>query len=116
MIIGENYGIALDPTPVVIPFHDVPLRLEELRASNGGKPVRVLRNGMIIRLSGQSARSGIWIIYTVQASLKIDLVRPGTVGRPKKGANVWREVAIRGLMTNGLEILPRRYTAYRFVD
>jgi CRISPR-associated endonuclease Csn1 len=116
MIIGENYGIALDPTPVVIPFHDVPARLAELRAANGGKVVRVLRNGMLIRLSNQGERDGIWTIYTVQASMKIDLVRPGTVGRPKKGANVWREVAIKGLITNGIAILPRRYTGYPLTD
>ena len=116
MIIGENYGIALDPAPVVIPFHDVPRRLDEVQKKNGGHSVRVLRNGMLIRLSGQGSRDGIWSIYTVQASLKVDLVRPGTVGRPKKGANVWREVAIQGLLKNGLEILQRRYTGYPLTD
>ncbi|NQX02270.1 hypothetical protein HQ447_16550, partial [bacterium] len=116
MIIGENYGMALEPQLEIIPFHDVQQRLERIRAANGGKPVRVLRNGMIIKLSGQGPRDGFWSIYTVQASLKIDLTRPGTYGRPKKGASVWREVAVKGLLQKGLEILPRRYTGYPLSD
>lgn len=112
MIIGENYGLALDPTPEVIPFHQVHQRLEELRAQNGGKPVRVLRNGMLIRLAGQGRRNGVWMVYTVQASLKVDLVRPGTVGRPKKGESVWREVPVLGLRAKGIEILTPRYTGH----
>ncbi len=116
MVIGANYGLALDPQPQIIPFHDVQQRLEKIQAANGGKSVRVLRNGMLIRLSGQGSRDGIWSIYTVQASLKIDLTRPGTYGRPKKGDKVWREVAIKGLLQKGLEILPRRYTGYQLTD
>jgi len=112
MIIGENYGLALDPVPEVIPFHDVQHRIEEIRASNQGKTVRVLRRGMLVRLSSQGNRDGIWSIYTVQASLKVDLVRPGTYGRPKTGAHVWREVSVQGLLSKGLEILPRSYSGY----
>ena len=29
MIIGENYGFALDPDPIVIPFHDVQQTLDK---------------------------------------------------------------------------------------
>jgi hypothetical protein len=116
MVIGENYGLALDPKPTVIPFHDVPARLAQLARENGGKNVRVLRNGMLIRLAGQGNRDGIWMIYTVQATLKIDLVRPGTVGRPKKGDNVWREVAVKGLLIKGIEILPLKYSGYSVAE
>ena len=116
MVIGENYGLVLDPQPQIIPFQDVQTRLEHARAANGGQPVRVLRNGMLIRLFNQGPRDGIWSVYTVQASLKVDLVRPGTYGRPRKGSKVWREVAIKGLLAKGLEILPRRYTGYQFKE
>jgi hypothetical protein len=71
---------------------------------------------MLIRLTGQGSRDGIWSIYTVQASLKIDLVRPGTYGRPKKGAMVWREVSVSGLKNKGLDILHHRYTGYPLTD
>ena len=74
--------------------------------------MRVLRNGMLIRIANQGPRDGLWMVYTVQATLKIDLVRPGTFGRPKKGDNVWREVRISKLLEGGMEILPQRYTGY----
>lgn len=116
MIIGENYGLALDPKPTILPFHQVHQLIEDLRAQNNGKPIRILRNGMLIRLSRQGARDGIWAISTVQASLKIDLLRPGTAGRPKKGDMVWREVSVSGLLKKGIEVLPQRYVGYPLKD
>jgi CRISPR-associated endonuclease Csn1 len=112
MIIGENYGIALDPSPVIIPFHDVPSRLAELKAANCGKPVRVLRNGMLIRLSNQGVRDGIWRINSIKASLTLDLSRPPVVGQPSKGLTAWREVSVKGVLKKGVELLSRRYTGY----
>jgi CRISPR-associated endonuclease Csn1 len=116
MIIGENYGLALDPAPEVIPFHNVQQRLDAIRVKNGGKPVRVLRNGMLIRLSGQGGRDGIWRINSIKASLKVDLSRPAVVGQPSKGASAWREVAVMGLIKKGLQVLPRCYAGYRSGD
>lgn len=116
MIIGENYGLALDPEPTVIPFHDVQQRLEAIREANGGRPVRVLRSGMLISLFGQGVRNGVWRITTVQASKKVDLVRAHIVGQPKKAVTAWREVSVAGLIKKGIEILPRRYTGYPITD
>lgn len=116
MIIGENYGLALDPTPTVIPFHDVTARLAELKNANGGRTVRVLRNGMLIRLSGQGERDGIWRINSIKASLTVDMSRASVVGQPSKGANAWREVKVSGLLKKGVELLPQRYTAHPVTD
>lgn len=116
MIIGENYGLALDPSPQVIPFHDVTFRLEALITANGGKPVRILRNGMLIRVCEDGKRYGIWRVATVKASLKVDLVRPGTYGRPDTDENVWREVAVAGLLKKGVTILARNYAGYSATD
>jgi hypothetical protein len=71
MVISENYGLALDPRPEVVPFHDVTSRLETLIAANGGGPVRILRNGMLIRLDKSPARSrqdysGVWKICSIK--------------------------------------------------
>ncbi len=112
MIIGENYGLALDPEPTIIPFHQVQQQLDELRARNSGKPVRVLRNGMLIRLTGQGTRDGIWRINSIKASLHLDMTRPAIYGQPSKGNGVWRQVLVANLLKNGLEILPRRYTGH----
>jgi CRISPR-associated endonuclease Csn1 len=59
LVIGENYGVALQPEPTMIAFHQVKKQLEALRMKNGGKPVAVLRNGMLIRVAtGDFA--GVW--------------------------------------------------------
>jgi hypothetical protein len=59
LVIGENYGVALQPEPTMIAFHQVKKQLEELRMKNGGKPVTVLRNGMLIRVAGGDF-AGVW--------------------------------------------------------
>jgi CRISPR-associated endonuclease Csn1 len=106
MVIGENYGLALDPEPTVIPFHDVTARLVALREAHGGKPVRVLRNGMLIRVENWPGKEGLWRIMSCKASMKLDLARP------QETKASWREVAIPSLLARGLSILPRRYTGH----
>jgi len=120
MIIGENYGLALDPVPVVIPFHDVQQRLVEIRAANGGKSIRTLRNGMLIRLAKSPVRSrqdysGIWRITSIKnnrGAFLIDMIRPGYV--TAQNGVVWSGMnkTLGPLLECGLEILPRRYTGY----
>lgn len=72
--------------------------------------MRVLRNGMLIRIEGWPGKEGVWRIMSCKASLKLDLARP-----PEIKAS-WREVAIPSLVTRGLEILPRRYTGHPLTD
>lgn len=120
MIIGENYGVALDPSPVVIPFHDVTARLAELTKANGGKPVRVLRNGMLIRLN-QGSFMGTWQIRTIMKDaskgILLDLTGPHFISARERG-KPWckRDVRLSSAIKAGLEILPRRYTAYPNTD
>lgn len=110
MIIGENYGLALDPSPTVIPFHNVTARLAALREANAGKPVRVLRNGMLIQISGWPGKNGTWRIMSCKASMKLDLANPAETQRS------WREVAISSLLGRGIQILPQRYTGHALTD
>lgn len=118
MIIGENFGLALDPEPTVIPFHDVAARLNALRKKNGGKSVRVIRNGMLIRLKKSPARSqqdysGVWRISSIKnnkGSFLIDMIRPAYI-TPQNGV-VWAGMnkTLGPLLECGLEILPMRYS------
>lgn len=120
MVIGENYGLALDPEPTVIPFHDVSERLASLRESNGGKPIRVLRNGMLIRLAKSPARSqqdysGVWKITSIKnnkGKFLLDIIRPGYI-TPQNGVE-WSGMnkTLGPLLECGLEILPRDYSGY----
>jgi HNH endonuclease/RuvC endonuclease subdomain 3 len=110
MVIGENYGLALDPQPQIIPFHDVQKRLDDVRAANGGMPVRVLRNGMLIRVNNWSGKNGLWRIQSCKASMKLDLAKPHEI------KSSWREVMISSLLARGVEILPRCYTSFPSVE
>ncbi|MBN8457207.1 MAG: hypothetical protein J0M04_05130 [Verrucomicrobia bacterium] len=120
MVIGENYGIALDPTPVVIPFFDVTGRLGELTKANGGKKPRVLRNGMLIRLKSSPPRSrqdysGIWRIASIKNNMGrflIDMVRPGYI-TPQNGV-LWAGMnkTLEPLLECGLEVLPQNFCGH----
>ena len=50
LVIPDNFGVALDPQPAIIPFHKVWTRLKGIKAANAGKMPRVLRNGQIIQV------------------------------------------------------------------
>ncbi|NJR43556.1 MAG: hypothetical protein HC767_13795, partial [Akkermansiaceae bacterium] len=120
MVIGENYGLALDPTPTIIPFHDVTARLKALREANGGKPVRVLRNGMMIHLDKSPARSqqdysGIWRITSIKnnkGKFLIDMIRPNYI--TAQNGVIWSGMnkTIEPLLECGLKVLPRSYAGH----
>jgi hypothetical protein len=116
MIIGENYGIVLDPTPTVIPFHHITARLQALKLVNGGKPIRVLRNGMLIRIRGEKY-AGVWQIRSINndrtKGLLMDLSSPGMIPY-REGHKIWckRDVSLKTALKGGLEILPQRYTGH----
>ncbi len=102
---------AADPMDrfVIIPWHRVWHRLHELRAKNAGQAPRVLRNGMVIRLTGLNGRTagknGVWRVFSVKQSRKLDLGNPDRVAMEKSGEGVWREVAMDTLGPERIEIL-----------
>lgn len=107
LIIGDNYGLALDPEPVIIPFHQVWVRLRELKTRNGGKPVRVLRNGMLIRLH-QGKYLGVWRIFSVKnntTGMALDMGRPDVCRLRNKTEGHKINVLLSSLLRDGLEIV-----------
>lgn len=115
MIIGENYGVALDPSPTVIPFHDVTARLEELRRANNNKPVRILRNGLLIKIKAVKF-AGSWQIRSIKSDaskgILLDLTSPHMIPTQQAGKS-WckRDVRLKTVLA-GLSILPPRYSGY----
>ena len=117
LVVAENYGLALDPSPKVIPHINVYQQLQELRRANGGKPVRILRLGMIIELKNpkDSKRKGFWKVKSIKDDAKkgvvIDLQRPiyAYPTAQKMSAN-WRDVYLSSLLRDKFEILERSYT------
>lgn len=82
LVIPDNFGVALDPTPTVIPFHKVWPRLQELKKANGGKMPRVLRNGQLVRVETGTYK-GLWRVLSVKNKkggvINLDLGQPDTV-------------------------------------
>ncbi|MCG8603221.1 MAG: hypothetical protein MI807_23970 [Verrucomicrobiales bacterium] len=118
LILGENYGLALDPKPCVIPHHKVSERLERLRKENLGNSVRVLRKGMLIRIERNPPRvsqdyTGIWQIVSIKNNSTgpaVDMVRPGYI-TGKNGVD-WAGMnkKVEPLINAGLEIVDANYT------
>jgi hypothetical protein len=103
LIIGENFGVALDPEPEIIPFHKVWHRIAELRKKNKGQPVRVLRNGMLIGLpAGPEKRRGLWRVCSVKnnaGGIALDL------SRPDECRGTWINVLLKSLLRDGLVVV-----------
>lgn len=118
-VIAGNYGVALfDPElkldPEIIPHHQVWKRLDALKAKNGGKPVRVLKNGMLIEVF-KGRYAGTWRIRAckdnARSGLLVTLAHPDRVPATASGV-VWAKdnVLVTTLLKDGLQILPSRLT------
>ncbi len=103
LVIPDNFGIVLEPQPTIIPFHKVWTRLQELQAANGGKTPRVLRNGQIVQVPSGKYK-GIWRVFSVKASMTLDLGTPDKVRLESKGEGQKREVQIKTLLKDGMHL------------
>lgn len=113
LVISENYGLAIDPEPTIISRHSVSKAICELRKRNSGEKPRILRNGMLVRLSNVKDREGIWRIASCKASLTLDLMSPVRSKMESKGPGFWREVSVVSLLKKkAIEILPARLTGH----
>ncbi len=118
LIIGENFGLALDPSPTIIPFHQVSKQLAKVKEMNGGKPARIIRNGMLIKIRKNPPRSaqdytGIWRVTSIKnnkGTILLDLIRPSYV-TPKNGVS-WAGMnkTLQPLLDGGLEIVGNSYS------
>jgi CRISPR-associated endonuclease Csn1 len=103
LIIKENYGLALDPLPQIIPFHNVPKRLAEIKEANGGENPRILRNGMLIRIQS-GPNQGIWKVFSAMGNLKIKIA-PASYPSWDEKRPLAKKLAIGPILKAGLEIL-----------
>ena len=110
-VLGDNFGLALDPEPALIRPHKIWHQLAALRARNGGKPPRVLRKGTLIRVNQKAARSdyrGIWRVRGVQLNQRsgylVDLSPPDQIHYVRQPGS-FQNVSVATLLKCGLEIL-----------
>ncbi len=115
-IIAANYGVALLPTPEIIPHHCVYKRLAELRKKFGD--FKVLRKGQLIRLCGYKdpKRDGVWQVVSTKNNQKrgalLDLQRPSSArSMSETHGDNWKEVSIKILMDYEFILLSGRYTS-----
>ena len=88
--IGNNYGVAIldhakaeEEKLVIIPWHKVWHRIQELKSRNGGKQPRILRNGMLIRIGKfrvikptRILENSLWLVDSIgdfDGVIKVDL-------------------------------------------
>lgn len=107
--IDANWGLALDPEPVIIPYFKVFPRLRELRRQNGNRPVRVIRKGDLIQVE-QGNLKGIWKILSIKSTrdfgLCFDLITPDNPKEARADRQEFRaNIALRRLLQAGLTIL-----------
>ena len=111
-VLGDNFGIALDPEPTLLrPLH-VWRQMTALKAANGGKWPRVLRNGMLIRVPRAKTAKvdyrGTWMLRGVQVNqakgFLVDL-SPTDQIRYRGEDGCFQNVSLETLLKCGLEIL-----------
>ncbi len=107
LIIPENFGVALDPEPTIIPFHKVWTRLEELKKSNNGKMPRLLRNGQLIEVPNGIYR-GIWRVFSAKnnaSGMALDIGHPDVVRLKNKVQGHRINVLLFSLLKSGMQIV-----------
>jgi hypothetical protein len=115
LVIPDNFGVALAPQPTIIPFHKVWKRLQELKQTNDGKRPQVLRNGHII-IVPRGRYQGIWRVFSVKATLTIDIGSPDKVRLGSKGEGQKREVQLQTLLKDGMMIQKATLTGVPIVS
>lgn len=105
--ISENWGLALDPAPTIIPFFKVFPRIRDLRQQNGNRPVRIIRRGDLIRVSNGNFK-GIWKVLSIKdnsSGLALDLNIPDKVAVENRTADTKINVRLASLISSGITIL-----------
>lgn len=110
-VLGENFGLALDPEPTLIRPHKIWHQLDALRVRNAGKSPRILRIGCLIRVKEKTPRSdyrGAWMVRGVQLNQRsgylLDLSPADQIlyrGQP----GCFQQVSVATLLKCGLEVL-----------
>jgi len=119
-VITDNFGVAIldhaaegEEKFVIVPWHKVWPRIQELKPKNSGKVPRLLRIGTLIRVPKKAGRSdyrGLWMVRGVQLNQKagflVDLSSPDVIQyRVSKRDDCAQNIRLQSLYDGGLEIL-----------
>jgi CRISPR-associated endonuclease Csn1 len=112
LIIRDNYGLALDPEPTIIPFHKVWHRIRELQEKLGGKRPRMIRGGTLIEVP-RGKNVGVWRVFSVKnnaSGIALNIGKADVVRLKNKTEGHRINVLIASLVRDGLEIADKRLT------
>lgn len=119
-VITDNFGVAIldhaaegEERFVIVPWHKVWPRIQELKPRNAGKLPRLLRIGTLIRVPKKAGRSdyrGLWMVRGVQLNQKagflVDLSSPDVIQYRVSGRDdCAQNIRLQSLYEGGLEIL-----------
>jgi CRISPR-associated endonuclease Csn1 len=119
-VITDNFGVAIldhakegEERFIIVPWHKVWPRIQELKPRNDGKTPRILRIGTLIRVSKKAGRSdyrGLWMVRGVQlnrrAGFLVDLSAPDVIEYRVSGRDdCAQNIRLQALFDGGLEIL-----------
>ncbi|HWN94600.1 MAG TPA: HNH endonuclease domain-containing protein [Methylomirabilota bacterium] len=101
LVIPDNFGVALDPQPTIVPFHKVWPRLQELKTANGGKVPRVLRNGQLIQFveKGVSQIYRVFSVKNTARGMMLDIGLPHEIYSSRNGNR------LTSFVKNGMKIV-----------
>ena len=119
-VITDNFGVAIldhaaegEEKFVIVPWHKVWPRIQELKSQNAGKVPRLLRIGTMVRVPKKAGRSdyrGLWMVRGVQLNQKagflVDLSSPDVIQYRISGRDdCAQNIRLQSLYEGGLEIL-----------
>jgi CRISPR/Cas system Type II protein with McrA/HNH and RuvC-like nuclease domain len=112
-VITDNFGVAIldhaaegEERFVIIPWHKVWPRIQELKARNAGKEPRILRNGQLVKLTS-GKRKGTWRIFSIKnnsSGMALDL------GLPDELYPSWINSLLKSLLRDGLTVMQTTFT------
>jgi hypothetical protein len=111
-VLGDNFGLALDPEPTLIRPHKIWHQLQKLREANGGNSPRFIRKGTLVRVEhAKSAKvdyRGVWMIrgtvLNQKAGFLVDL-SPADQITYRRQPGCRENVSLKTLISCGLEVL-----------
>ncbi|MCB1065956.1 MAG: hypothetical protein KDN20_23935 [Verrucomicrobiae bacterium] len=124
LVIGANFGIALDPNPTILPYFRVWHRLQALQEANGRKKIRIIRPGSLIRIKTNSKLAkqdytGVWKVVSVKdnkSGLALDILRPEYVKAQNKVQWSGMNMRLATLISGGLEPVEYSLTGVKNVQ
>ena len=107
LVVEANYGVTLDPRPQVITYFQVWKQIKELQRQNGGRHVRILRNGDMISVK-DGKYAGLWRIHSIKNAnfgIALDIASLDTVKAKNKTEGSRMNVRLKSLLEGELQIL-----------